>query len=651
MDNTIAVSGTLASHSDPLGVDAFDAFLDSPREGEDTVRAVLIDGPAGIGKTKFIERLAFQRAANYRRTARPLILHVQSRGRVLTYLQDLIAASLQILRLSVTFDQVPILARHGLVTIAIDGFDELGDPNGYDLAWNQVNELVDQIRGEGTLLLAGRDTFIGRDQILSDIIALKNNDQVDSFSLLLPKPHIAKRFLKSKKGWPDNADAQDLLDDLLQPDSYALRPFFLAQLDADAVTTIIDNASSRALAFLVNVMIDREAGKFGDVVDKEMTFGQRKGFVRAVLREVARSMAEDQTETITEKHLAWLVEVAAVDFTNNAEVLRILQNRAMALAFLERDDDPRARRFPSSQISNHFLAEETVERIAAKEIPKYVRRNILGADFLSAFSDLMMHWSGANIRQVRLFFDLANQLVEEHVGSDRTPRNLGSLLLVTLPAVGEEERWVLAGLDVDEALLEEVSPPSLLRNVIINQLDVRGASVANVQFVDCSVHTMIVDDATRLSPSFPKPITVRYQDVAAGLRTFADPEVIREWIERHGGVSSAALVSPGLSEEFHGHEFVKILERACRGKSFWIPIAGDDTVHRFAQHAVWPEVMAFLEEQKMGHEVVRGVGGPRPRFFRIRNSRQILELLWGTHKSRRKVSSFRRALERKIAGM
>ena len=81
MDNMIAISGTLASGGDPLGVDAFDAFLDSPREGVDTVRAVLIDGPAGIGKTKFIERLAFQRATNYRRTARPLILHVQSRGR------------------------------------------------------------------------------------------------------------------------------------------------------------------------------------------------------------------------------------------------------------------------------------------------------------------------------------------------------------------------------------------------------------------------------------------------------------------------------------------------------------------------------------------------------------------------------------------
>ena len=46
---------------------------------------------------------------------------------MLTFLQDLIAFSLQRLRLLVTYDQIPVLVRHGLVTLSIDGFDELGD--------------------------------------------------------------------------------------------------------------------------------------------------------------------------------------------------------------------------------------------------------------------------------------------------------------------------------------------------------------------------------------------------------------------------------------------------------------------------------------------------------------------------------------------
>ena len=65
-----------------------------------SVQVLLIDGPAGIGKTKFIEFLALSRARDFKTARRPLILHVQSRGRVLTFLQDLIAFSLQTLRLT-----------------------------------------------------------------------------------------------------------------------------------------------------------------------------------------------------------------------------------------------------------------------------------------------------------------------------------------------------------------------------------------------------------------------------------------------------------------------------------------------------------------------------------------------------------------------
>lgn len=92
---------------------------------------LLIDGPAGVGKTVFIENLACNRARSYKVKRLPLLLHVKSRGRILTFLQDLIAFSLQTLRLDVTYDQIPTLVRRGLITLAIDGFDELGDPNGF----------------------------------------------------------------------------------------------------------------------------------------------------------------------------------------------------------------------------------------------------------------------------------------------------------------------------------------------------------------------------------------------------------------------------------------------------------------------------------------------------------------------------------------
>lgn len=645
--NAIRLAGTLSS-GEEVDVSGFDDFLARPRGHGDAVRAVLIDGPAGIGKTKFIERLALERAQAYRRTHRPLILHVQSRGRVLTYLQDLIATSLQILRLSVTFDQVPILVRHGLVTLAIDGFDELGDPNGYDLAWNQVNEMVRQIRGEGTMILAGRDTFIGRERIAADIVALGADDEIDALALQLPRPAIAREYLRTEKRWPTSGDYNDLMDVLLEPGSYALRPFFLSQLDLDAVQPMLDRAGGNPLAYLIDMMIEREATKFGDVVDAALPRDARERFVRGFLREVARSMADDQSEAIMETVLVWIVDVVGDDLTKDEEVLRILKNRAIALAFLENDDDHRYRRFPSSQIANHFLADETVDLIAAGETPKYVRRNILGADFLSAFSDLVMHKSANAQDRVHEFFRTASDGAQSFAGHDRAPRNLGSLVLATLPALADQESWSLENLTVDEALIEETPPATFMRNITVNQLDVRGANVGDLHFDGCSIQTLIVDEATRVSPSFPIPTMIRLEG-SSGSGTVTDPAAVERWMRDHGvGDVEPEALGGAFRSEYGAHDFVRVLERACRARSFWIPITGDDALSRFAKSDAWPAVMQFLESEGMGRRVVKGVGGTRNEFFRIVNRREVLSLLWGSEKNR-KVKAFRRALAKAIA--
>lgn len=645
--HAIRVTGKL-SGAEEVDIQGLDDFLARPRERHDVVRAVLLDGPAGIGKTKFIERLALERAEGFRRTHRPLILHVQSRGRVLTYLQDLIATSLQILRLGVTFDQIPILARHGLVTLAIDGFDELGDPNGYDLAWNQVDDLVRQIRGEGTLILAGRDTFIGRERIASDIAEFKPGDEIDELALRLPRPSVARQYLQTQKRWPDNDDFRELMDVLLEPDSYALRPFFLSRLDAEAVQPMLEHGGGNPLAYLIDVMIEREATKFGDAVDALLTVEDREGFVRGFLREAARTMADDQTDAVAETVLVWIVDLVAGDLTEDEEVLRILRNRAIALAFLENDDDNRYRRFPSSQIANHFLADETIDRIAEREIPKYVRRNILGADFLSAFSDLVMDMAASCPNRIRSFFREAVEVAQSATGNDRAPRNLGSLVLATLPALGDHATPTAENLDVDEALIQETAPSAFLRNVTVNQLDVRGANVSALQFDSCSIQTLIVDDATRLSASFPLPSVIRH----AGTKdsgTVLDPKAIEAWMRDHGRADPGTVSTfSGFRTRYGDHDFVRTLEKACRTRSFWIPVSGDDVPNRFARNPAWPAVMLFLEDQGRGQRVVRGVGGRQKHFFRITNRRELLRLLWGSDKDR-KAKEFQGQIEKAIS--
>ena len=316
------MTGVLSNEGMPLDVHRFDEFLVAQKRAhEHSVQVMLIDGPAGIGKTRFIEFLAWARANRFLTMQDPLILHVQSRGRVLTYLQDLIAFSLQRLRLTVTFDQIPVLVRHGLVILAIDGFDELADPNGYELAWSQVSELVDQVRGDGTLILAGRETFVGHERIRRSIQALKQHDEVRALTLQAPSPVIAKQWLQaSRSGILESVEA------LFEPGSLALRPFFLARLaDLPPTVQLGRPQAGVLLASLVDSMIEREAGKFGDAVDTIMNEQQRRDYVRHFLREVARFMADDQTEAIDELMLSWLAEMVAPDELDT-ETLALLKN-------------------------------------------------------------------------------------------------------------------------------------------------------------------------------------------------------------------------------------------------------------------------------------------------------------------------------------
>ena len=176
-------------------------LLGSSARAAEATEILLIDGPAGIGKTNLISQLALERAISYKERPTPLFLHIKSRGRVLSNLDDLMAFSLQTIRSAITYDQIPVLVRHGLIVAAIDGFDELGDPNGYDTAWAQLSELIASVRGKGTLILAGRDTFISRARLLRDVTSLREGvDVVHGLTLLLPSPQQAKEWLQ-RHGW------------------------------------------------------------------------------------------------------------------------------------------------------------------------------------------------------------------------------------------------------------------------------------------------------------------------------------------------------------------------------------------------------------------------------------------------------------------
>ena len=623
----IRVQGALAGNDEALSADQLDGFLHTGANGSDFVQVMLIDGPAGIGKTKFIEALAFARARNYGRQRHSLVLHVQSRGRVLSYLQDLIAFSLQRLRLSVTFDQLPVLARHGLITLAIDGFDELGDPNGYELAWSQVNQTINDLRGTGTLILAGRETFIGLGRLRSALPVLQERDIVHGLTLCPPSPADAEHWLH-KKGW--SKDDVEKTRDLLDPDSYALRPFFLAKLaETDLAQSIRESPSTSLLPLLIDLMIDRESEKFGDAVESVLNNKERRLYTHDLLCEIAQYMADDQTDIIGETPLPWLVDMALPKEVD-AHTTGLLKNRAGVTAFLTNDALPSYRRFAHSQLFNYFLSAAAIDSVGDGTIPKYVRRNIFSADFLAVFTEVLRHIASTEPGRVKRFFSRSLQSVGNYRSIDRGARNLGAWVISALPTMEDitdkRETLRIGPLDVDETVLRGTAPPTLLRRVVVNQIDVRGTDLTELTFEDSALTSAIVDDRTRVSRTFPVPKRIRLQnaDVDHPTEDIWDPALIAEWLDAHG----RAMRTDDHEQMPNGRldEMLRLLGRACRSPTFWIPEEkGQTHVDKFVNDPLWPTILELLRSHDYLREKQMGVSGRHPRFVHIKQPHRILE--------------------------
>ena len=624
IDPPIRVQGAIAGRDDLLTADDLDGFLHSAERGQDSVQVMLIDGPAGIGKTKFIEALALARATGYGRRRHPLVLHVQSRGRVLSYLQDLIAFSLQRLRLSVTFDQLPVLARHGLVTLAIDGFDELGDPNGYELAWSQVNETIGEIRGAGTLILAGRETFIGLERLKSALPVLRERDVVHGLTLRPPSPEDAESWLR-KKGW-SKADMGKIRP-LLDPDSYALRPFFLARLaETDIAQSVSESAGTSLLSILIELMVDRESRKFGDPVDRVLSAEQRRQYAHRFLCEAAQYMADDQTDIIGETPLTWLVDMAAPEDLD-PETAGLLKNRAGVMAFLANDALTGYRRFSHSQLFNYFLSVAAIESVGRGEIPKFVRRNIFSADFLAVFVEVLRHIASTDPSRIGMFFEGAQEWVKNYQSIDRGARNLGAWTIAALPTMADitegSDSLRIGPMEVDETILRGTSPRTVLRKVFVNQIDIRGADLRELTFDESTLVTAIVDEGTRVSTTFPTPKMIRRQNIVTKRDDDEwDRSSIGAWLDAHGRREAPDETAPAPDSR-HGR-MLRLLERACRNSSFWIPEDTDGKIDRFVKDPLWSEVLGLLKDHDFIREENLSASGRKSRFVHIKQSDRIL---------------------------
>ena len=580
---------------------------------------MLVDGPAGIGKTSLIRSLAFERAENYRLTQQPLVLHVESRGRMLQNISDLMAFSLQTLRLTVTYDQVPILVRHGLVTLAVDGFDELGDPNGYELAWAQINDLVKSSQGGGTLLFAGRETFITKDRVRRALKSIDTSaDKLEAFNLRGLSAPVARAWL-SKQGWTEDNLRSAPVQSLFEEGSYALRPFFLSELAREGLQERVARGEvQELLPFLIESMIKREATKFGRDIEAITSATQREQFIRRLMEEVARDLAENQAASIQVETLSWLAEIAAYGLVPT-ELVGILKNRSGVIAFLSDDDRRGYKKFAHEYVYTYFLSLVTVSSIQSGELAKFVRRNIFSADFLDVFSNVCRSITQG---EADTLIGKAAYLIKTIGDYDRARGNLTTLILAACSVVTPSEVPSITDVSVDEAYLTETVAHLALQDVVIGQLNVRGADFRSVHFRgECSVASLIADDGTVPSPSLPLPAIL-----ALPTKTVYDPGEIRQWLGRQVLAFGAVKPIP-VDELLARFEPFALIARIARYKPYWLKDGEERGARRILDDPHWALVKGLLEKHELLTERSDIPAAGRPAaFYHLKNRTSLMNL-------------------------
>jgi hypothetical protein len=368
----------------------------------------------------------------------------------------------------------------------------------------------------------------------------------------------------------------------------------------------------------MDAMVDREITKFGEAVEHELSADERRAYVRNLMGEVAREMAENSSISVSDASLSWLVEVALPSETSDT-VKRLLKARAHAIGFLTNDDRPSQRRFFHDKFFEYFLSIVLIDTVAGAEISKIVSRNILGSSLLETFGIVLS--TGTDAVRATRFLGSALELARTYPAIDRTRRNIGALLIASLPVSEIVDDFTVSQIDIDEARVTGTAGPAKLRNVIISQLDGRGADLSRVTFEECTVFTLIGDSETRLPNAVPTPL--RIQDIGHHSGALSRPDEVERWIHRH--LAEPPEDEPGLlPSRFREHEAVRLLSKATRMRQHWLRGGDDVYASRILDNEWWPFIERILDDNDLLRTEMRQASGTNARFIHIRKPDSIL---------------------------
>jgi hypothetical protein len=492
---------TLASLKDALGTTISERYsaLETLRERcKDLVlgetRLVFLTADAGEGKTALLRRLSRQSAGDYlQNRAHWFLLHIDTQGRSFVRLEEAVAGELGQLRVAGLFySGVVRLIRHGLLAIAIDGFDELLAEVGSGEAYSGLGAFLHQLGGAGVVVAAARSAYFEAENYpaQSRLLSSLPDVQVSVEQMRLDKWRREETvfFLRNytaPEGWrvPAPEPLYDEMEAMLGPDHVILhRPFLVQQLakmlasPSASARDIIQDVGRDVQQVVPNVIrafLRREVEeKWRDPAGQPyLTLDQHIHLLAAVADEMwiqsSNSLPVEMIQLVAETVLDEL-DIAPA---RKVQILQRIKAHALLPVGATRRTDHRA--FDHDEFLNYFLAARVAELLRGKEkgrLQRFLERHSLPAIASKWAAVPEPPWETSQARQL---VATLSEICRSELRSGYVKQNAGLLAAGLAPISGK-------GLEFDSMYFEGDA--------------LRGSSIAESVFTKCVFNDVVLTD-------------------------------------------------------------------------------------------------------------------------------------------------------------
>lgn len=213
-------------------------------------------------------------------------------------------------------------------------------------------------------------------------------------------------------------------------------------------------------------------------------------------------------------------------------------------------------------------------------------------------------------------------MLADEVTFDRLLENVGSLAISSLCHDFSAPVRKYNDISIIDAVLSGVISPANLERIKIQRLDAREAELEQVQFIDCEVVQLTVDETTLFGSSHPRVHNLLLSTESGHIEEIFDPSVIASWIDKH----STAPEKPGETAPGN-QEAVRLFERVCRVmlRQHMIKEHPSDAAGRLLQQPYWKDIEDILFRAKFLDRIKgKGTGGPAASFLRMKDPMAML---------------------------